>query len=65
MDKKLSTGTDWRMSIISPVVVLCHHGMRSMQVAAWLRHQGFAGAVSVSGGIDAWARQIDPTLARY
>ncbi len=54
-----------RLSPDTPVIVLCHHGMRSMQAAAWLRQQGFAGAVSVSGGIDAWARQIDPTLARY
>ena len=54
-----------RLSPDTPVVVLCHHGMRSMQVAAWLRHQGFAEAVSVSGGIDTWARQIDPTLALY
>ncbi len=54
-----------RLSPDTPVVVLCHHGMRTMQVAAWLRQQGFAGAVSVGGGIDAWARQIDPTLALY
>ncbi len=54
-----------RLSPDTPVVVLCHHGMRSMQAAAWLRHQGFAGAVSVGGGIDAWARQVDPTLALY
>ena len=54
-----------RLSPDTPVVVLCHHGMRSMQAAAWLRQQGFAGAVSVRGGIDAWAQQIDPTLALY
>ncbi len=54
-----------RLSPDTPVVVLCHHGVRSMQVAAWLRQQGFAGAVSIRGGIDAWARQLDPTLPLY
>jgi rhodanese-related sulfurtransferase len=48
-----------------PVVALCHHGMRSLRVAAFLRQRGFAQAVSLAGGIDAWARQIDPALARY
>lgn len=48
-----------------PVVVLCHHGMRSFQVAAWLRRNGFANAVNLVGGIDAWARSIDPAVATY
>jgi rhodanese-related sulfurtransferase len=48
-----------------PVVALCHHGVRSLRVAAWLRQQGFAQAVSLAGGIDAWARQIDPAMATY
>lgn len=48
-----------------PVVALCHHGMRSLRVAAFLRQNGFAQAVSLAGGIDAWARQIDPAMARY
>jgi rhodanese-related sulfurtransferase len=49
----------------SPILVLCHHGARSLSVAAWLRNQGFEKAQSVSGGIDAWSRQIDPTIPRY
>ena len=49
----------------SPILVLCHHGARSLSVAAWLRQQGFNKAQSVSGGIDAWSRQIDPTIPRY
>jgi rhodanese-related sulfurtransferase len=48
-----------------PILVLCHHGARSLSVAAWLRDQGFAQAQSVSGGIDAWSRSIDPTIPRY
>ncbi len=54
-----------RLSPDSPVVVLCHHGMRSFQVALWLRDQGFENAFSVAGGIDAWSAEIDPSGARY
>jgi rhodanese-related sulfurtransferase len=49
----------------APILVLCHHGARSLSVAAWLRQQGFYKAQSVSGGIDAWSRQIDPQVPRY
>jgi rhodanese-related sulfurtransferase len=48
-----------------PVLVLCHHGARSLSVTAWLRNQGFEKAQSVSGGIDAWSRAIDPTVPLY
>ncbi len=48
----------------SPLVVLCHHGMRSMQVTQWLRQSGIA-AINLGGGIDAWARNVDPTLSLY
>ena len=48
-----------------PLLVLCHHGMRSHSAASWLRGAGFGEAVSISGGIDAWARLVDPTMARY
>jgi rhodanese-related sulfurtransferase len=47
------------------IVVHCHHGGRSLRVALWLRGQGFRQARSMSGGIDQWATDIDPTLARY
>lgn len=47
------------------LVVICHSGMRSRQVTAWLRQNGFANAVNLSGGIDGWAREIDPTMAVY
>ena len=47
------------------ILVLCHHGARSLSVAAWLRQQGFAKAQSVAGGIDAWSRQIDSHVPRY
>ena len=47
------------------VVVHCHLGGRSLQVAAWLRQQGFGQAQSMTGGIDRWAQEVEPGLARY
>jgi rhodanese-related sulfurtransferase len=47
------------------IVVMCHHGARSLNVALWLRDQGFTHAQSLSGGIDAWSRSIDPEVPRY
>jgi rhodanese-related sulfurtransferase len=47
------------------VVVHCHLGGRSAQVAAWLRQQGFPRAQSMAGGIDQWAVEIEPRMARY
>lgn len=47
------------------LVVMCHHGMRSMNVAVWLRNQGFEQAQSLRGGIDAWSAEVDPSVARY
>ncbi len=48
-----------------PVVVYCHHGMRSAQTAAWLRANGVPTAQSLAGGVEAWAVEIDPSLPRY
>ncbi len=47
------------------LIVYCHHGMRSAQTAMWLRENGFPQAQSMAGGIEAWALEIDPTIARY
>ena len=47
------------------LVVLCHHGIRSMNVTVWLRNQGFEQAQSLRGGIDAWSAEVDPRVARY
>jgi adenylyltransferase/sulfurtransferase len=49
----------------SEIVVYCHHGVRSLHVAMWLRQQGFTRATSMMGGIDRWALEIDRTLPRY
>lgn len=48
-----------------PIVCICHHGARSAQVAMWLWRQGFTDVYNLSGGVDAWARQIDPQMATY
>lgn len=47
------------------IVVYCHHGVRSLRVAHFLQQHDFAQVVSLAGGIDAWANQIDPGMARY
>lgn len=48
-----------------PLVMICHHGMRSFHATLWLRQNGFPQAVNLSGGVDRWAQQVDNTLARY
>jgi rhodanese-related sulfurtransferase len=49
----------------TPIVMICHHGMRSLDAADYLRAYGFANAKSLSGGIDAWSLEIDPSVPRY
>jgi rhodanese-related sulfurtransferase len=48
-----------------PLVVYCHHGVRSMNVARWLVRQGMAGVHNLAGGIDAWSESVDPGVPRY
>jgi rhodanese-related sulfurtransferase len=47
------------------IVCVCHHGARSMQVAAFLERNGFADVTNLTGGIHAWAVQVDPSMAKY
>ncbi len=47
------------------IVIVCHHGVRSMNVTAWLRQQGFEKVQSLQGGIDRWSRQIDSSVPVY
>jgi rhodanese-related sulfurtransferase len=47
------------------VVVFCHHGFRSAQVAAWLMDLGWSSVFNLAGGIDAYARQVDPDIGFY
>jgi rhodanese-related sulfurtransferase len=46
-------------------VVICHHGIRSMHVAAYLERAGFESVINLHGGVDAWARTIDAEMALY
>ena len=55
--QELPTDTD--------IVVVCHHGMRSLQVAQFLMQSGLERVFNLSGGIAAWAEQVDPDMARY
>jgi len=50
---------------VQPLLVYCHHGMRSLRATEFLRTRGFESAKSMKGGIDAWARIHDPAMARY
>jgi rhodanese-related sulfurtransferase len=50
---------------VEEVICYCHHGMRSLDAAAWLRFQGFAKAKSLAGGIERWSVEIDPKVPRY
>lgn len=47
------------------IVTLCHHGYRSFQAALWLKSRGFSQVLNLTGGIHAWAEQIDPSMRRY
>jgi rhodanese-related sulfurtransferase len=47
------------------IVVICHHGVRSMNVTAWLRQQGFEKVQSMRGGIDAWSQVVDRSVPVY
>ncbi|MFM8893636.1 MAG: rhodanese-like domain-containing protein [Planctomycetia bacterium] len=47
------------------IFVHCHHGIRSLKVANWLRQRGFTAVTSMRGGIDAWSTDVDPSVPRY
>lgn len=48
-----------------PLVVICHHGARSLRVVQYLRQRGYSGAINLAGGIDAYARTVDSALPTY
>ena len=47
------------------IVLICHHGVRSLRVAVFLEQAGFGQVVNLEGGVDAWAKEIDLTMAVY
>lgn len=48
-----------------PIACLCHHGARSLRVAAFLQHNGYEHLANITGGIDAWSHENDPAVPRY
>jgi rhodanese-related sulfurtransferase len=54
-----------RLDMDEDVICFCHHGMRSLDVANWLRAQGVKSAKSMAGGIDRWSVEVDPKVPRY
>ena len=48
-----------------PVVCICHHGVRSMNVAVFLEQQGFTGVYNLTGGVHAWAQEVDNSMPTY
>jgi len=49
----------------APLILFCHHGVRSLSVVEWMREQGLGDCQSMAGGIDAWSREVDATVPRY
>jgi rhodanese-related sulfurtransferase len=49
----------------APIVVMCHHGVRSAQVTAWMQQKGWQNVVSLRGGIAEYAEEIDPSVGVY
>jgi rhodanese-related sulfurtransferase len=49
----------------APIVCICHHGARSMSVAAFLERNGFTQVTNLTGGVHAWALQVDTTMPTY
>jgi rhodanese-related sulfurtransferase len=63
----LSLFNEWAPSLDREreTVFICHHGMRSAQVCAFLARQGFDKIYNLAGGIDRWSREVDPSVPRY
>ena len=53
------------LDFTTPIAVLCHGGVRSASVAAWLAANGAETVANIAGGIDAWSVTVDPTISRY
>lgn len=49
----------------APLIVYCHHGIRSARVVSWLRSEGVAACQNLAGGIDRWSLEVDPSIRRY
>ena len=54
-----------QLDMARPTVVICHHGMRSYQVGVFLERAGFDDIYNLTGGVAAWADDVEPSMARY
>ena len=57
-----------RLAELNPAretVVICHHGVRSYHAARYLEHNGFSNVINLTGGVDAWAKEADPSMPTY
>jgi monothiol glutaredoxin len=65
MDRKLAQEitSEWKKE--TPIVFHCHHGIRSLEAVWYLNNQGFTDVKSMTGGIDAWSCDVDPSVPRY
>ncbi|MGK7913715.1 MAG: rhodanese-like domain-containing protein [Synechococcus sp.] len=67
----LGSYEQWESTIVDelklgvPTYVLCHHGIRSAQMTAWLLNQGFTDVTNINGGIDAWSNHVDTSIPQY
>lgn len=62
LPERLAELEQWRGK---PIIVHCHHGVRSLRVTHWLREKGFPLVSSMQGGIDAWSTEVDRAVPRY
>jgi rhodanese-related sulfurtransferase len=58
-------GSVSRLAAAGAIVLYCHHGIRSLDAAEWLRSQGIEGARSMAGGIERWSVEVDSNVPRY
>jgi rhodanese-related sulfurtransferase len=63
--RRLISGGDLELDPSREVVVYCHHGSRSLQTALYLKRRGFERVFNLAGGINAWSRDVDPSVPRY
>jgi rhodanese-related sulfurtransferase len=54
-----------RLDAQQPMVVICHHGIRSRQVALYLEYKGFSRVTNLRGGVAGWAQDVDPSMGTY
>jgi rhodanese-related sulfurtransferase len=62
---EITARANGELNLAERLIVVCHHGVRSMNVTVWLRRAGFEQAQSLQGGIDAWSATVDSKVGRY